>query len=291
MPPIKEINDGIKEAVANIVSSRTPGYNLQETDYAIALALEFPKIMNQKHVCPKIKYGGCFIDQSQIARINNSFKSPYKYSKLGDLLILVRKHSGKKARFNAALVQMKKSTHNSVDIKDPHELASLRLLKQWPKFSLLSTGNQYDIYPKTVSQGALYCIIKQQQQKKECQFYMAEPKLQMTVDSQMTLARFIRDAMNWQTGRAISIEADSGSDEWSKLIWDLIRQTERTAVYRNGINYYSPTSLSNGFLHLLLERQKIDLSTPTNNVNQGADGCAGISILFIDIDEGVMKHP
>lgn len=299
MTQITEIKESIKTAIDIIESQKAPGHILEETDFALALALEFPKVMNRKQGYRNIKFGGCYIHPSQIATIinaannnnnavnnNNTVNPPYQSCKLGDLLILVRKHSNEHVRYNAALIklmQIKKTDTNPIVIMDPINQATLYLYRWWPVFSLASIGNKYNIYPKTVSQGALYCIIKPTR-KKEWQFYMAEPMQQMTYDSQMTLARFIRDAMNWQTGRAISNEADSGSDGWSKLIWDLIRQAEKTAVNRGVINYSSPSSLSDNFLHLMLEKQGIDISVPMDGINQSNDDVDGMSILFIDID-------
>lgn len=284
MAQITEIKESIKAAVDKIESLKDPIHTLEETDFALAMALRFPEIMNQKQGYRNIKFGGCYIHPYQMANvIANGF--PYPYCKVGDLLVLVRKQ----CCYNAALIQfllINKTDTNPIVIKDAINQATSSLYRQWPLFDLTSSKrNPYNIYPKTVSQGALFCIIKPVR-KKEWQFYMAEPMQQMVYDSQMTLARFIRDAMNWQTGRSISIESDSASDEWSKLIWDLIRQAEKTAVNRNEINYSSPSSLSDGFLHLLLEKQAIDLSVPMDEVKQGEDDGAGISILFIDIDEG-----
>ena len=286
MAQITEIKESINTAVDKIESQKDPSHTLEETDFALALALEFPKIMNHKNGYRNIKFGGCYIHPYQMVNvIANGF--PYPYCKLGDLLVLVRKHSNKYVRYNAALIQfmqIKKTDANPIVIKDPINQATSSLYRQWPLFNLVSSQrNPYDIYPKTVSQGALYCIIKPVR-KKEWQFYMAEPMQQMVYDSQMTLARYIRDSMNWQTGRSISIESDSGSDEWSKLIWDLIKQAEKTAAYRNEINYYSPSSLSDNFLHLMLEKQGINLSVPTDGINQSNDDVDGMSILFIDID-------
>lgn len=275
MTQIHEINEGIKEAVANIASLKTSGYVLQETDYAIALALEFPRLMNQKQGFPNIKFGGCFIPSSQMANVHNA---TYASCKVGDLLVLVRKH----LRYNAALLQMKKTNTNPFVIKDPYELSSLKFYRQWPEFDLGPIGGPYDIYPKTASQGALYCIIKKLKSKP--QFYMAEPMLHLTYDSQMTFARFIRDAINWQTGRSISIEKNSRNDDWSKLIWDLIRQAKNTSTKRNNIHYYSQSSVSDDFLNMMLEKQGIDMSVPMKGNNKGMDEDAGISILFIDVD-------
>ena len=281
MTQISEINEGVRDAVANVVSLRTPVNVLQETDYTIALALEFPKLMNQKKGFPNIKFGGCFIHPSPKANVHNTFKVAYQSCKVGDLLVLVRKNG----HYNAALLRMRKSYTNPFIMKNSCDIAELRLYRQWPEFDLGITG-PYNIYPKTVTQGALYCIIKPNPKRKtEAQFYLAEPMLQLAYDSQMTFARFIRDAINWQTGRSISVKEKSKTDEWSKLIWDLIDQTAKTYLYISDINYFSPSCLSDNFLHLLLEKQGIDMSVPTDGNNKGKNEFSGISILFIDIDE------
>ena len=178
---------------------------------------------------------------------------------------------------------MIQSNANPVIITDATNQATLFLYSQWPTFTLGPGGAQYDIYPKTVSQGAMYCIIKNRIQ--QTQFYITEPMQQMMIDSQMTFARFIRDSINWQTGRAISLEKDRNSDEWSKLIWDLIRQAASSSLYRNIINYHSPSNLSDNFLHMMVEENGIDASGPMIDNFPNEESDAGIPILFIDIEE------
>ena len=284
MTQIQEINDGIKKALANVKKNKAKGYNLQEPDYTAALAIEFPQMMNAKLCFPNIKFGGCFIHQSPKAK----FRSPHKKKscEVGDILVILRKRTTDDTRYNAALLQLKKSDTCPFSLK-ADEMKQLFLYEKWPKFKLLPPpasnpkNAPYDIYPKAVTQGALYGVVRE---NPTLQFYIVEPMQQMTFDVQMTFARFIRDAINWQTGRSISDIDDKNLDAWSKLIWDLLLHSAVKVFNRRKNNYKNHSRLSDDFFSLLLEEQGIDVSVPTNDVNQGKDDDYGISILFIDID-------
>lgn len=296
MTQISETNDCIKKAVANVKSRKTRGYKLQEPDYSVALAIEFPKLMNAKQCFKNVRFGGCYIHQSPKA----SFTMHYKNSKnknsvsceIGDMLLILRKRTIDGTRYNAALFQLKKMDKTSPSISITGKATiQLYLYESWPMFTLFSKRIVYDVYPKTVTQGALYGVIKE---SPAFQFYVTEPMSQMTFSSDMTFARFIRDAINWQTGRSISIYSDNKKnqpDVWSKLIWDLLHHSAKKVFNRRKIKYTDCDRLSNKFFSLMLKEQVIDLGVPTDNDNLDEDDDYGISILFIDIGDkkGIKK--
>ena len=283
---IEVINDTIHEAIAKVEDTiveakRVKNYELEEPDYTAALAIEFPRLINGKKVFPNITFGGCFIHQSPMV----TFHSPHnaKRCELGDLLVLIRKRTMDDIRYNAALVQLKKSNKNPIVLKDDGDLKQLYLYEKWPLFTMSSTHLQYDVFPKAVIQGALYCIIK----RNPDMLYMADPMSMMEFSGEMTLGRFIRDVIHWQTGRAISDETHKDSDEWSRLIWDLIQNVKNKVIHkgvfnRTNIGYDGHNKLSDDFLDFMLS---LDEGIPTNEDMILDDDESGISILFIDIDD------
>jgi hypothetical protein len=278
---IEEINKTIREAVTNVYAQRTrTNYELQEPDYTAALAIELPRLLNKKKKdFPNITFGGCFIHQSPMV----TFASPHiaRRCELGDLLVILRKRTKDDIRYNAALVQLKKSDRNPVTMTDDGDLKQLHLYEKWPEFTMSTTQEKYNVFPKTVTQGALYCIIKR---NPELMLYMAEPMSMMEYSSEMTFGRFIRDAIHWQTGRTISDEANKDLDKWSKLIWDLIHHSGKKEFRRRNICYHR-LRCSDDFLDFMVG-EGFDGGTPMNeDVSVGDNEETGISILFIDIND------
>ena len=277
MTNITEINKAIQVAIAK-VNAQKHG-KLQEPDYTAALALEFPKEMNKTKVFPNIKFGGCFIHQSPIVQ----FDSPHNQRgcELGDLLVLLRKRTKDDVRYNAALIQLKISDISPATLHGEGDLKQLYLYEKWPVFTIISTGERYDLFPKTVTQGALYSIV---QRKSVPQFFMAEPESCMAFSGDMTFGRFIQNAINWQAGRTVADESSKPLDEWSRLIWDLIKQSAHKVFNRKNIGWNNCPRLSDCFLNYMTEDNSIKI--PTNGENEIGDGeGTGISTLIIDIDE------
>lgn len=274
------INTTIQEAIEMVYAQRTKtDYKLEEPDYTAALSIEFPRLLNETKTLPNVRFGGCFIHQSPMV----AFPSPhFAYRcELGDLLVLLRKRTMDDIRYNAALVQLKKSDRNPIALGDDGDRIQLYLYEKWPEFTISTTHERYDVFPKAVTQGALYCIIKR---NPELMLYMAEPMSMMEYSSEMTFGRFIRDAIHWQTGRAISDEANKDSDKWSKLIWDLIHRSAIKKFKRKNIDYHR-LRRSDDFLDLMVS-ESFDGRIPMNeDMNVGDNEETGISILFIDIDD------
>ena len=281
---IEVINDTIREAVtvvenAIIKEKRVKNYQLEEPDYTAALSIEFPRLLNETGAFPNVRFGGCFIHQSPMVTFSSSHFA--RRCELGDLLVLLRKRTKDDIRYNAELVQLKKLDRSPIVLGDDGDLKQLYLYEKWPEFTMSTTHEKYDVFPKTVTQGALCCIIKQ---NPEFMLYMAEPMSTMEYSSEMTFGRFIRDAIHWQTGRTISDEKHKDSDEWSRLIWDLIHRSAIIKFRRRNIGYHR-LRYSDDFLDIMVS-EGFDGKIPVNeDMNVGDNEETGISILFIDIDE------
>lgn len=276
---IKDFLRNIHKAI-HYAKTKLKTNSLHEPDYTAALAIEFPRLMNASGKYQNIKFGGCFIHQSPIARF--MIQQKQESCELGDLLVLVRKQTIDGERFNAALLQFKKSDKNPEKLTSYGDKRQLFLYENWPEFVIGKLKSKYDIQPKVVNQGALYCII----QEAIPQFYMAEPMSTMSYYKNNTFGRFLVNMINWQAGRAISDEPARKDDEWSKLIWDLIENSLNTKFNRKNIDYKNVTRLSDGFLMLIDELPDIDSIINGNDYsNVYDDENPGISILFIDIDD------
>lgn len=276
---IKDVSRNIHKAI-HYARIKLKSHALHEPDYTAAMAIEFPRLMNASGKYPTIKFGGCFIHQSPIVRFVRQQKQVS--CELGDLLVIVRKQTADRERYNAALLQLKKSDKNPLELTYPGDERQLFLYENWPEFEIAKLKSKYDIRPKVVNQGALYCIIKEAIP----QFYMTEPKNLMSYSNNNTFGRFLVNMINWQAGRSISDESAKNDDEWSKLVWDLIFHSAKTVFNRNNIDYCKKTRLCDGFLDFIKELPDNDSMINGNDYNDAYDdNSSGISILFIDIDD------
>ena len=153
------------------------------------------------------------------------------------------------------------------------------LYEKWPAFTIVSTGEQYDLFPKTVTQGALYSIV---QRKSVPQFFMAEPETCMAFSGEMTFGRFIQNAINWQAGRTITDELDKDSDEWSRLVWDLIKHSATKVFNRKRIGCKNCPRLLDCFLDYTSTDNSFGIPSNGENETEDDEGF-GISTLIIDI--------
>ena len=237
--------------------------------------------MNASGKYQNIKFGGCFIHQSPKVRFMRQQKQ--ESCELGDLLVLVRKQTKDGVRFNAALLQLKMSDKNPARLKKDGDKKQLYIYEKWPEFEMVKSKKKYYILPKTVHQGALYCMID----KKTPWFYMAEPMAEMSYG--ISLGTFLYNMVKWQSGRAISDDAYSaGTDEWSRIIWDLIRASIKTVFNRKNIGCRGDIRISdvNTWKHFL-KYTKIDSELLDEKGLEIAidEDDSGISILFINIDD------
>lgn len=255
----------IKSDIANSITrsmnaafSKSRFGNPQEPDFVAELVDGLPQdIYNSlKTYAPHYQYAvsGIFCHQKPLANYGGA-KNP----ELGDILLVYmeeNKYSVKKC--NALLMQAKKV--NKVPYKVSYgETHQLKLYEEWPKFKLeragVLNGTEIDIQPKTISSGAQYLLFQKpySDEKKVCCAY---PDKELFLEKK--LSDQIIDLMKFFTGRTFLYEEDSSfNDDWTKLIWDLIRISGETSYNRRLIGRVDePRRITYGEVSLFGEMNK-----------------------------------
>lgn len=279
MSRITELNEIIDEAIS-VIAKRVKARNnkMKEPDYTAALAVELPALLKSKHFFPGVKVGGCFIHQRPKVTFSYSVDKTSCTRELGDLLVLIKKNVDGRDRFNAALIQIKKSDKKRLCISRTEELQQLELYTMWPKFTSKISRLQYDVQPKTVNMGAQYVNICNES------LYVHIPQKDMNFASDFTFGRFLWDMMVWQDGRTISIEEEKNNEEWSRLIWDLIHNTLNQKFTEKNAGYPKrerPRTSGEFFDFICDTTHKICLDENSLEDENGM----GISMLYIDVTD------
>lgn len=237
--------------------------NPQEPDFVAELVNSLPQdIYNTLKVyAPHYQYAisGIFCHQKPLANYGG-VKNP----ELGDILLVYieeNKYSVKKC--NALLMQAKKV--NKVPyIVSCGETHQLKLYEEWPKFKLeragVLNGTEIDIQPKTLNSGAQYLLFQKPytDEKKVCCAY---PDKELFLEKK--LSDQIIDLMKFFTGRTFLYEEDSTcNDDWTKLIWDLIRISGEASYNRRSIGRVGePRRIIYGEVSLFDDmNEKLDIS-------------------------------
>ena len=275
MKRITALNKAIQGSINTIAASvKKP---LREPEYNAAFVLELPQRINSIGLFKNVRFGGCFIHQSPIASFTGKNGSPAR-CEIGDLLVITRTTIDGDDRFNAALIQWKVATSFPCVLASPGELNQLDLYEHWPVFSLSSKGGTFDIYPKTVTPGAQYGLIRPGAQTViNCMI----PSSCLDLMDSVSFARFIINMMKWHTGRPFDIDSANSSDAWSCFINKLISASLSKVftlkrISKSGHKGKFPRA-NLDFLSFLLDEETIKLDD--NDLDKDA-----ISILYINMD-------
>lgn len=276
MSYISDINNAIAQSVATVKANfKKNGLAMQEPDYVAALTTEFPKII--AGLIPGVRYGGCFIHQKPKISFTSTSDGSQHSCEVGDLLIICRKNVDDTERYNAALLQFKRSNSKHLTISAKPEEVQLEVYTSWPKFTIANIG-QFDIQPKTVNLGAQYSLIYESAGQYRS-MYVHIPQKLMTFSSDLTLGRFINDLMDWQDGRTINEESKKDEEEWSRLIWDLVSVLKTAVMNSRRTQFFDKKPRSSGeFFDLMCDADPIIL-VPKNGEENAENG---ISLLFVD---------
>lgn len=286
------VNNLIKCCLPNCMNN-FPRRKFQEPDYTAGLTMELPKLLNadKRAVSCGLRFGGCFVHQKPYVTYVDNSKPVTR--ELGDLLVLCRERHGKWERFNAALLQLKMAIDGCKRV----ESGQLKIYTEWPAFSFgrkYDSTSLYDVYPKTVTQGALYSFVHKPNKAIPLRFTVASPDEMVVrngIDSSngTLLEEFLADFIIWQSGRAISRQEEHRKDPWSHLIWDIIDGLQGSMFKRKMIskNRKRFSRKVGAFFDFLLSDKQIDESSKEVEIAKplNDDDQIGVfGLLFIDRD-------
>jgi hypothetical protein len=234
------IDNSLMDSVVFVVNKCNKLSNKpQEPDFVAALTLKFTTGLFNilKAVFPKSKFSvtGVFCHQKPLADIGLT-KAP----EIGDLLFvyIYTDNRGVK-KFNSILLQAKISNKSTTTISkaDEHQL---KLYSEWPKFTYKRAGTlngtKRDILPKTINDGAQYLLIDDHPiyglSGMSGTFPMgcAIPAKTLSLNNDLTSE--IIDFFKFKSGRAFEENPSTTNDDWTKMIWDLLKVTKAKASKR-----------------------------------------------------------
>lgn len=241
------INDAILTSISGLAQN-------QEPDYIAALINKLPaklsKILNRYNTDIRYRIGGCFIHQKPIAKFCDPTISQ-KNPEIGDLLIVYKEINHYQTRYNALLLQAKKTTNiyrTRISSQDEHQLI---LYSQWPKFQYTKAGylngKIRNIIPKTITSGAQYLLIDDQNSA-NLPFWCAIPNHTLSACSSLAL-QIIR-FLEFQVGRPFVYKPHP--DQWSQMILDLLNISATSCFNRRRINYNNSPRYTGNAIEMLL---------------------------------------
>jgi hypothetical protein len=262
------------------------GSKPQEPDFIASLTIDFTKDFFNilKAVFPNNKFSitGVYCHQKPIVDIG--LKSN---PELGDLLLVYNytdKHKDKK--FNSILFQAKITNKHTTPVSksDEHQL---KLYNEWPKFTYQRAGKlngtKRDILPKTINDGGQYLLIDDHPifglSRLARTFPMGCASPAKTLCLNNDLATELVDFLKFKSGRQFEEDPTRSSDDWTKMVWDLLQITKDKASKRrnSGINNFprQNTEKFDGICFFLTESNSIysDLHSTLreNNLNETAE--------------------
>ena len=277
------IDMALEDAINWITSRCKP----QEPDYVAALSTEFTKTFFHILAATFPEYdfsvSSVYCHQKPIVDINWG-----KKPELGDILFLYvdRTQKGEKI-MNSLLLQAKISEDWVLKIHQ-NEKHQLELYKRWPEFTYYRAGDlngkKRNISPKTINDGAQYLLINSNT------IYGITMGCSVPDDTlyiNNSLSKELINLLKFKSGRTVDSDPNLTTDDWSKMIWDLLhvassKYTKRKNAHLtfsryNECTYFCTENMSN--VTLLDEEFRKD----ENKAGMGGECKAGIG----DEDSGV----
>ena len=213
--------------VANRCTSQKP----QEPDYMSALSTKFVKDLFNVLVAVFPYYDfsvlGVYCHQKPIVDIKQA-----KKTELGDILFVYadRKLKGEIV-LNSLLLQAKVSSDPCLRVHHS-ERHQLELYKNWPQFTYCRAGNlngkKRNILPKTINDGAQYLLIDDNSFTNGLYFRKGMFPMGCAIPDDIlcinnSLSSELIDLLKLKSGRTFDSNPHTTEDEWSKMIWDLLK--------------------------------------------------------------------
>jgi hypothetical protein len=306
----RNIDKIYKLALANIIDDvlKTVTYNfslltnkgkLEEPDYIASLCLEFVNelynILNNNFRGYSFSTTGIFCHQKPITNFNSGS------CEIGDLLMFYVYRDVKGIKYyNSLLLQAKISEHEKLNL--PQNDDQLKLYSKWPRFYYTRAGKlnktNRDIIPKTFTSGAKYLLIDPDinvhgyRNSNEYIYGTAIADNPLVLSNQFSME--LLDLITFKAGR--KVEEAPTNDEWSQLIWDIIKITENSRAKRINIkatsfsrrkeagNFFYYTQNQNTYLNFF---DNISDNNVKNNdiFKEFDDESGGLPLIIIECQE------
>lgn len=235
----KSIVDTVKLTVSKCLKL---GTTPQEPDFVASLTLNFTvdffNILKAVFPANKFSVTGVYCHQKPIVNIGTT-KNP----ELGDLLLVYSYqdiHGDKK--FNSILFQAKITSkpRTVVTSSDEHQL---KLYSEWPEFVYLRAGSlngtKRNIQPKTLNDGGQYMLIDNHPVRGLSglpgTFPIGCSSPGKTLSLNNDFATELIDFLKFKSGRPFEADSAKSSDDWTKMVWDLLQITRDKASKRKNI--------------------------------------------------------
>ncbi len=255
----------------------------QEPDYIASLVTKLPneliQILGNHLPGMQFKVGGCFIHQKPIVKFLPSAYLGYRMPELGDLLIVYKETKNNADRYNALLLQAKKTNdiyNTYIQCQDVHQYV---LYTEWPKFEYQRAGRLNgrvrSISPKTITSGAQYLLIDEHHNAYHWHYPVTFwcASADNPLEASNSLATALLQLIEFQTGRTF-VPKGSNIDQWSRMIWDLLDISAQSVFNRR----------RNGFNNYLRSSGNIITYLSTLNNDDLGEECVGFGISTICIE-------
>ena len=202
----------------------------QEPDYVAALSIKFTEELFHilTVVFPNYDFSvsSVYCHQKPIVDIGLG-----KKPELGDILFVYADRRTHERRLNSLLLQAKISANPYFRIHES-EKHQLELYKSWPEFTYCRAGHlngkKRSILPKTINDGAQYLLIDNNPLTNGVYFEpdmipMACAVPDDTLYANKSLSGELVDFLKFKSGRTFDSNPRSTEDDWSKMIWDLLK--------------------------------------------------------------------
>jgi hypothetical protein len=246
-------HQALNSSVARVrARCKTLSTTMQEPDFIADLVLNFSPVLFNTLVrtFPTYKFSltSIYCHQKPIVDIGST-KDP----ELGDILfIYVYKDMGGKKQFNSLLLQAKITRKNITKVS-PGDAHQLELYSKWPKFTYKRAGKlngiSRDIIPKAINDGGQYLMIDDSiaaSSGTAGNFPMgcAKPAAKLILDTEFSSE--LIDFLKFKSGRSFEEHAKTSSDDWTKMIWELLQIAKDKASKRHNSGLSSfPRVVSN----------------------------------------------
>lgn len=215
---------------------------------------------------------------------------------LADLLIVIAVQSNDGTeKYNSLLLQAKKSKKDTltVAITEEHQL---KLYTEWPDFKYhragLLNGVERKITPKVASNGAQYLLLTGKCDSGAC---LKSAFAEKHLSASKSLSDVLIDMLRFSSGRSFEGFSDKTSDDWTKMIRDLMTiNSSRTFTRKHcGIMLGDRVVEENGFSYICKCSDNFvsNWTNLDNNEHFDLEFAEGqeeyMPFLFIECQEGV----